>query len=162
MPPRRQLRNSLPCRARDMASSIRGPGPHWGPCCFHSPPPRTTPARAARHSRSRALDHIHGHLGERLPLEDLAAIARLSVFRFATVFRQRVGESPHRYICRLRVERAQALLRDGMPAAIVATETGFYDQSHLSRHFKSVCGMTPGQYLTHSRAAPEPRLVRAA
>ncbi|HEY2928902.1 AraC family transcriptional regulator [Piscinibacter sp.] len=122
------------------------------------------PAGASRSALSiaRALDHIHGHLGERLPLEDLAAIARLSVFRFATVFRQRVGESPHRYICRLRVERAQALLRDGMPAAIVATETGFYDQSHLSRHFKSVCGMTPGRYLSQTRAAPEPRLERAA
>jgi transcriptional regulator GlxA family with amidase domain len=122
-------------------------------------------AQFAAVPRPRYGSSIRGpgpHYGERLPLEDLAAIARLSVFRFATVFRQRVGESPHRYICRLRVERAQALLRDGMPAAIVATETGFYDQSHLSRHFKSACGMTPGQYLSQTRGAAGPRLVRAA
>ena len=34
-----------------------------------------------------------------------------------------------------------------------ARETGFYDQSHLSRHFKSRCGMTPGQYLSSARRA---------
>jgi transcriptional regulator GlxA family with amidase domain len=51
----------------------------------------------------------------------------------------------------LRVQRAQELLRAGMPAAIVANESGFFDQSHLSRHFRSVCGMTPGEYLVHVR-----------
>jgi AraC-like DNA-binding protein len=73
-------------------------------------------------------------------------VAGLSVWRFATVFREQVGVSPHRYICRLRVERAQALLRAGMSPAEAASEAGFYDQSHLSRHFKNLCGMTPGQY----------------
>ena len=45
------------------------------------------------------------------------------------------------------MELAQALIRAGMPPATVASEAGFYDQSHLSRHFKSLCGMTPGQYV---------------
>jgi AraC-like DNA-binding protein len=97
--------------------------------------------------------HIEEHLGQPLALTELAGMAGLSVWRFATVFRQQVGLSPHRYICRLRVERAQALIRQGMPAATAASEAGFYDQSHLSRHFKSVCGMTPGQYLVSSRQA---------
>jgi transcriptional regulator GlxA family with amidase domain len=112
------------------------------------PLPRTGRSAAAI---TRVLRHIDEHLGQPLTLAELAQLADLSIWRFATVFRQRVGESPHRYICRLRVERAQALIREGVPAATAATEAGFYDQSHLSRHFKNVCGMTPGQYFTAAR-----------
>ena len=101
----------------------------------------------------RALQHIEQHLGQPLSLAELAEVASLSVWRFATVFRQQMGLSPHRYICRLRVELAQALIRAGMPPATVASEAGFYDQSHLSRHFKNLCGMTPGQYLSSARQA---------
>lgn len=108
----------------------------------------------------RALAHIEGNFCERLQLADLAAIARLSIFRFATVFRRRVGVPPYRYICQLRVEHAKRLLRAGVPPAIAATEAGFYDQSHLSRHFKSVCGMTPGQYLPRLRKRAEPGAAR--
>jgi AraC-like DNA-binding protein len=31
---------------------------------------------------------------------------------------------------------------------MAASEAGFFDQSHLSRHFKSICGVTPGKYLS--------------
>ncbi|HSV82880.1 MAG TPA: AraC family transcriptional regulator [Ramlibacter sp.] len=101
----------------------------------------------------QVLRHIDLHLNQPLALTELADLAGLSVWRFATVFRQQVGVSPHRYICRLRVERAQALIRKGISAAAAASEAGFYDQSHLSRHFKNVCGMTPGQYLSAARQA---------
>jgi AraC-like DNA-binding protein len=116
----------------------------------------TVASRSAGTSRSgaaieRVRRHIEEHFGQPLTLAELAELAGLSVWRFATVFRQQVGVSPHRYICRLRVERAQSLIRDGVPAATAASEAGFYDQSHLSRHFKSVCGMTPGQYLSTAR-----------
>jgi transcriptional regulator GlxA family with amidase domain len=121
-----------------------------------------TPGRGPSEAVQRALRHIHDHYCERLPLCDLAAIAELSVFRFATVFRRRVGVPPHRYICRLRVQRAQNLLREGVPAAIVATEAGFFDQSHLSRHFRSVCGMTPSQYLEQARRGADSATMRSA
>jgi AraC-like DNA-binding protein len=99
----------------------------------------------------RALHHIEAHLAQPLSLAELSQLAGLSIWRFATVFRHQLGVSPHRYICRLRVERAQALMRDGIPPATAASEAGFYDQSHLSRHFKQWCGMTPGQYLSNAR-----------
>jgi AraC-like DNA-binding protein len=93
-----------------------------------------------------ALRHIDTHLGEPLRLQALAALCGLSLWRFATVFRQRLGVSPYRYVNQLRVRRAQELLSQGVPAARVASESGFYDQSHLGRRFKHACGMTPGQY----------------
>jgi transcriptional regulator GlxA family with amidase domain len=99
------------------------------------------------------LVHIETHLGEPLPLERLAALAGLSIWRFATVFRESVGVSPHRYISSRRVRHAQAMLRKGMPLASVATAVGFCDQSHLSRRFKRLCSMTPGQYQSEHRHA---------
>ena len=113
--------------------------------------PRTAGTSRSGAAIERVRRHIDEHLCQPLGLAELAEMAGLSVWRFATVFRQQVGVSPHRYICRLRVERAQALMRGGVPAATAASEAGFYDQSHLSRHFKNVCGMTPGQYLTTTR-----------
>lgn len=95
----------------------------------------------------RALNHIERHFTESLYLENLASLAGLSVCRFVTVFRRQVGLTPHRFICHRRVAHAKALLRDGMAPALVASEAGFFDQSHLSRHFKAVCGTTPGRYL---------------
>ncbi len=114
-------------------------------------PTPTAPVKRSAAAIDRVVLHVHEHLGQPLTLAELADLAGLSIWRFATVFRQQVGVSPHRYICRLRVERAQALIREGVPAATAASEAGFYDQSHLSRHFKSICGMTPGQYLSASR-----------
>lgn len=95
----------------------------------------------------RALSHIERHFTEALYLDDLAALAGLSVCRFVTVFRRQVGLTPHRFVCRERVRYARTLLADGVPAAQAALEAGFFDQSHLSRHFKSVYGVTPGRYL---------------
>ena len=109
-----------------------------------------TPLRTGR-TRRAGMEHIarfiDANFADRLTLDELAARAGLSVFRFVTVFRKEVGVSPHRYLCKVRVQAAQSLLRTGVRPSIAATEVGFFDQSHLCRHFRAVCGMTPGQYL---------------
>jgi AraC-like DNA-binding protein len=120
--------------------------------CMDDIDPCHDAARRKPRSMEPVLAHIRAHLAEPLTLERLAALAGLSVWRFATVFRQRVGMAPHRYVSLLRVQHAQALLREGVPVASVASEAGFYDQSHLARRFKRVCGMTPTQYRSGSRA----------
>lgn len=101
---------------------------------------------ARRRSLEPALAHIQLHLGEPLRLELLAELCGLSLWRFARVFRERVGISPARYVNQQRIAHAQALLNQGIPAARVASEVGFYDQSHLNRRFKRQCGVTPGQF----------------
>lgn len=94
---------------------------------------------------------IEAHFDEPVTLAQLAALSALSVSRFATVFRQQFGSSPYRYLCGLRVQRAQILLLEGVPGSMVAAEVGFFDQSHLARHFKQICGMTPSAYLKTAR-----------
>jgi AraC-like DNA-binding protein len=98
-------------------------------------------------------------------LRDLADLAELSLHRFAAVFRREVGLPPHRYLSRVRVRHAKRLLSQGVPAAIAAVEAGFYDQSHLARHFKIFCGLTPGEFQSRHRrvpAVPESRRTEAA
>lgn len=99
----------------------------------------------------RALDHMQLHLADTLTLQELARIAGLGLMPFSAAFRREVGMPPYRYLSHLRVKRAKALLRDGLPLAMVAAEAGFFDQPHMYRHFRRVCGVTPGQYLAAQR-----------
>jgi AraC-like DNA-binding protein/predicted N-acetyltransferase YhbS len=92
------------------------------------------------------LAFMEAHFDEPLSLAQLAAMCNRSLYRFATVFRQEVGIPPHQYLCYLRIRQAQSLLRRGAPLTDAALETGFFDQSHLTRHFKRLCGVTPGQF----------------
>lgn len=94
----------------------------------------------------QVIAHIEANYSAPIPMEDLAAIAQIGVVRLITTFRREVGIPPHRYHCEVRVREAQALLRRGVPPATAALEAGFFDQSHLTRHFKRVCGSTPGKY----------------
>jgi transcriptional regulator GlxA family with amidase domain len=92
------------------------------------------------------LDFIECNYAQPISLAELSAMCGLSLHRFVTVFRCQVGIPPHQYVCRTRVRRARTLLRQGVPLAAVALDTGFCDQSHLSRHFKRQCGITPGRF----------------
>lgn len=46
-------------------------------------------------------------------------------------------------------QTAATLLPDGHAAGDVAVETGFYDQSHLTRHFRRIVGVSPGRFARH-------------
>ncbi|WP_206956261.1 helix-turn-helix domain-containing protein [Trinickia acidisoli] len=106
--------------------------------------------------RTEGLDQarafIEAHFDEPLTLQQMAAPAALSISRFATAFRERFGSSPYRYLCGLRIKRAQSLLLAGVPSIAVATEVGFFDQSHFGRHFKRFCGMTPTGFVASALA----------
>ncbi len=114
----------------------------------------------------KAAEYIEQNSTERILLQELAALANLSPCRFVTVFRREIGLPPHRYLCHVRVQHAITLLRRGVPAAMAASEAGFFDQSHFSRHFKSICGITPGKYMSqflpNSNASASPVRSSAA
>lgn len=92
----------------------------------------------------RVRDYIMTHLDEPIEVGALAGLAGRSPFHFTRVFAQAVGVSPHRYVVRLRLERAIELMRDGRSGlAEIAACTGFADQSHLSRWVRRVYGVSP-------------------
>ena len=100
---------------------------------------------------TEARAFIEAHFDEPVTLAQLAELSALSVSRFATAFRQQFGSSPYRYLCGLRIERAQALLLAGVPGSVVAAEVGFFDQSHLSRRFQELVGKPPGAFRVEER-----------
>jgi AraC-like DNA-binding protein len=61
-------------------------------------------------------------------------------------FTREYGMAPHRYLTSRRVDLARGLLLAGMPPSQAATASGFWDQSHLTRHFKRVVGVSPGRF----------------
>lgn len=104
-----------------------------------------------RQAVSRALDYLVEHFAENVSLNDLARIADLSPFHFNRVFSEQFGMPPHAFQTQLRVLRAKALLGEGQLIPQVAAQTGFADQSHLTRHFKRLVGVPPGQYQLSSK-----------
>jgi transcriptional regulator GlxA family with amidase domain len=57
---------------------------------------------------------------------------------------------PHLYLTGRRVDMARRMLLAGMRPADVATAAGFYDQPHLTRHFRRMLGTSPARY-AHAR-----------
>ncbi|MFJ8538721.1 AraC family transcriptional regulator [Streptomyces sp. NPDC093591] len=83
---------------------------------------------------------------EGLSLEEAAGLLQAHPAHLVRVFSTAYGIAPHQYLNSRRVDRARRLLLEGRPPGEVATETGFFDQSHLTRHFRKLVGITPGRY----------------
>lgn len=103
------------------------------------PQPEPGPARALR-------ELLDAHVADGLTLADAAARLAASPERLVRAFAREFGLPPHRYLTGRRVDLARRLLLDGTPPALVAPAVGFYDQSHLTRHFRRMLGVAPGAY----------------
>jgi AraC-like DNA-binding protein len=99
----------------------------------------------------RVLECLQDRYTEDLALEELAAVAGLSTFHLVRTFARVHGMPPHAYLLQIRIFRARALLFSGQPIADVAASLGFTDQSHFTRSFKRLLGVTPGQYARSAR-----------
>ena len=104
----------------------------------------------------RVLAYIDTNLEKSIRNKDLADVARLSEFHFNVAFRNSVGDSPHEYIIRRRIERAQGLmLSTDTPLMEIALECGLADQAHFTRLFRRLVGETPAAW-RRARANPRP------
>jgi AraC family transcriptional regulator len=123
----------------------------------HITGPHRLPASAdgvlPRRKLHTVIEYIMENLEGSPTLEQMASITHLSPHHFARQFKAATGLSPHQYIIARRVERAQHLLRgDGeLGLGEVALRAGFADQSHFSRHFKRIVGVTPRQFRISAR-----------
>jgi AraC-like DNA-binding protein len=81
-------------------------------------------------------------------LASLAESVGMSPFQFARVFRELTGEPPHRYLLRVRLERASRMLLDGKPVTETCFEVGFSNLSHFTRSFRRRFGHAPSSLKT--------------
>ena len=112
----------------------------------HAMLPQVAPPGREPQAVARAKELLGSQLAEPPSLEQLAAAVNLSPFHFARVFRRATGLPPHAWLKQRRLEQARALLKSGCMPLAVAMQLGFADQSHLTRQFKQVYGVGPGEY----------------
>jgi len=92
----------------------------------------------------RAVELMHAHLSEELPLEELAAAAYLSPFHFARLFKKLTGLPPHAYLAALRMERACTLLATtDLSITEIAARVGYANSSHFGKAFRQSTNLTP-------------------
>ncbi len=115
--------------------------------CTIQPKP-SSGAGLSQTTLKRVTEYVHAHLHQDLTLIEIAAIAQISPYHFLRLFKQKMGITPHQYILQQRIKQAKHLLQhSGLSIAEIAVNVGFCDQSHLTRCFKRIAGVTPKQLL---------------
>jgi AraC family transcriptional regulator len=124
----------------------------------------TTPARGAvatlPWSRLRRVtEYIQEHLDQHLTLAQLAAVAYMSPFHFARLFKGSTGVAPHRFVVRKRIAHATTLLAaPGLSIARISRVVGFRTPSHFSTVFRRFTGSTPSAYRAQHMGGRDERL----
>lgn len=111
----------------------------------------------------RVFSHIRENLNRELSVTELAQVVGMSQYYFSKLFKMSTGTTPHQYVMRQRVERAQELLRESQTAlAELATHVGFQTQSHFTSVFRRLVGATPKHYREMHQSVATPLEIAEA
>jgi AraC family transcriptional regulator len=92
-------------------------------------------------------DYVDAHLQRLVPLDELALLPGMSASHFAKKFRVSAGLSLQRFVNRRRLRAAMPMLETGStPLSTIALDLGFSSQSHFTRLFGEMTGMTPARF----------------
>src|SRR6202162_6431432 len=95
----------------------------------------------------RVRAYIDNNLHRTIHIRDLSGVARRSPAHFSRKFKLAVGEPPHAYVVRRRLERAcQLMISSSEPLSEIALSVGFSDQAHLCRLFRQAFGRSPASW----------------
>lgn len=110
--------------------------------------------RTARAHVTRMKEFLSRRFATKVTASEIAAAAGLSVSRALHLFKRETGISLSTYITRLRVDYARSLLKNtSRSMAEIASECGFFDQSHFTKTFKAEEGTPPLRYRKAARSA---------
>jgi AraC family transcriptional regulator len=122
-----------------------------GLMCAHGlapPVARASVPTLSGDERRRIHQFVDAALGENLSVDQLAAVAGMSAFHFARVFKATFGCTPHRFVLDRRLEGAATALRveRDRPIADIALAFGFASQAHFTQAFRLRIGTTPARW----------------
>jgi transcriptional regulator GlxA family with amidase domain len=90
---------------------------------------------------------MDAHAVKKISLNEISKVACLSVHHFKRSFRQLFGMSPHQYLIRKRIDKAEYLLcKTSLKVEDVSSITGFENTSSFIRLFRQHNGVTPGNF----------------
>jgi len=127
----------------------------YGCCKVHAHPvstDRTLPDRVLH----RALGFIAGHYRGNINVADIARAAHVSESHLHTLFRERLGRTPHQVLVQYRMEEAVGMLMRKQPIKQVVNACGFESESGFIRAFKKKYGVPPGMYRKAGRPVEPP------
>jgi AraC-like DNA-binding protein len=106
----------------------------------------------------RACERLESDLGGKLSLEKISAEFDLSLSHFSRAFRVSTGLPPHQWLLQQRVKVAKQLMtvRD-LPLSEISISAGFANQSHFTRVFSGVVGVSPGAWRREALDGQESR-----
>jgi AraC family transcriptional regulator len=103
----------------------------------------------------RVVEHIDANAHRAPRLSELSALAHMSTFHFARLFKRSTGLSPHRFVVGRRIDHAKVLLAaDDLSIAAISRAAGFRTPSHFTTVFRRAAGMTPSAYRSAAHSAP--------
>jgi AraC-like DNA-binding protein len=108
--------------------------------------PAAAPGRDPRAAAHLLRDLMDSRIVSGLTMEEAAGRLHFHPTHLIRAFTREFGMAPHQYLTSRRVDLARGLLLAGRTAGAAAAESGFYDQSHLTRHFRRVVGVPPGRF----------------
>ncbi len=94
----------------------------------------------------RACAYMERNFAASITLDDLSKTSCLNKYTLLRNFTKQRGVTPYQYLETIRVGEAKKLLEQGADPLDAAMQTGFVDQSHFSKFFKKLIGLTPRQY----------------
>ncbi len=96
---------------------------------------------------AHVLEYMNLHYKDALSLDTLAEEAGVSRFHFVRLFKEKVGFTPHRYLVKIRMEAAAALLRDtDLSVKEIAFACGYQSAAHFSAAFQKYFSQSPRLY----------------
>lgn len=98
------------------------------------------------HAVHKAIHYMHTHYMNHPTLVEVAEHVHFTSQYFSKIFKETTGLSFNKYLNKIKIEKSLPLLEEDLHQSEIAYLVGFSDQSHYSRHFKSVMGMTPRAY----------------
>jgi AraC family transcriptional regulator len=127
------------------------------------PLPDWQPRGLAPHKLQQVLCFIEERITQPIGIRDLASEVRMSQFHFARMFKEAMGDPPHEYITRVRMERAKQLLTaSDLPLREVATSVGYQTQAHFTGVFHKRVGVTPRTFRVKGSALAKESLEEGA
>lgn len=109
--------------------------------CRPTHPPQILSGNVARLKKL-----LRNDLHRDLTLDSLAQQLEANPYTLLRTFKAQTGITPHAYRMNCRIELAKTMLRQGKDITDTALECGFFDQSHMHRHFKAMTTVTPQEY----------------